>query len=141
MKIMGSLQIADVQEGMVLYGTTLNSLQVKHGFGRHIEYVIPQLSPVTMYTTLVSMENGIALFLIKTSVCIFVLRLIKGTYPRIRALLWVTIFILLTVTLAMELFFGLQCIPFWKVWHPKSPGKCISKSILTQVIRILGGTQ
>ena len=80
-------EIVNKRKGMVIYGTILSCLRVKYGFGRHIEYVLPQISQVTMYTTLVTMQNGIGTFLIKTSVCIFVLRLIQGTHPKIRALL------------------------------------------------------
>ena len=93
---------------------------------------------IIMYTTLVEIQNGIGTFLVKASVCFFVLRLIHGTNPKIRMLLWATIAVLFAITLATVMVIGLQCIPFRKTWHPEMHGSCISKSIQTQLIRILG---
>lgn len=93
-----------------------------------------------MYTTLVEIQNGIGTFLVKTSVCLFVLRLIHGTNPRVRILLWVTIAILFAITLSTVMVVGLQCVPFQKTWHPEMHGSCISKSVQTQLIRILGSS-
>ena len=123
---------------MTIYGSTLNTLQVKSGFGRHIEYLLPDVSRITMYTTIIEIENGIGTFLVKTSVCLFVLRLIRGTHPKIRVMLWVNIVVLLTDTLATLTVLGLQCIPFHKTWHPEVHGTCIPKPILTSVIRSYG---
>lgn len=126
-------------QAMSIYGAILNTLQVKYGFGRHIEYVLATLPRVAMYTTLVEMQNAIGTFLVKFSVCLFILRLIRRTYRKVRIVLWLTIFILFVLTITTLLVLGLQCIPFQKIWNREMPGSCFSASVLTQLIRILGG--
>ena len=126
-------------QAVSLFGSIINTLQVKQGFGQHVEYVVHNLGPIVMYTTIASIQNGIGTFLVKSSVCILVLRLIKGTHPRIRIILWFFITALLLFTLATLLVVGLQCIPMRKIWHPETPGFCIAKHVQPQLIRILGG--
>lgn len=117
----------------------MNTLQVKHGFGRHLPFVVSEVGPITMYTTLSEMQSGIGTYLVKCSVCAFVLRLIQGTHRRLRFTIWTTIAILTVVTLATLLVIGLQCIPLEKVWRPDLPGSCTPKSAQTQLIRVFGG--
>lgn len=127
------------QQPISLAGTILDTLQVNHGFGRHVEYVLPTLIEAEMYSVLAEMLSVIAILFIKISVCLFIQRLIRGTHPKIRVVLWVMIVIQLGVALVTDLLYGIACRPFKKLWDHKHPGRCLAPNALLAPMRLMGG--
>ena len=122
-----------------LCGSILDTLQVNYGFGRHAEYVRPTLIEAERYCVLAEMLGVIATFLIKISVCLFVLRLIRGTHPKIRVVLWGMIVIQLGVALVTDILYGTACRPFKKLWDRDQPGVCLAPGVLVVPMRLMGG--
>lgn len=120
-------------------GSILDTLQVNYGFGRHAEYIRPTLIEAEKYCMLAEMLGVIATFLIKVSVCLFVLRLIRGTHPKIRVVLWGMIVIQLGVALVTDILYGTACRPFKKLWDRDQPGVCLAHSVLVVPMRLMGG--
>ena len=121
-------------------GAALNHLQVKNGFGRHIYYLTDdQISQVIKWSTLVEMVNEIAVFFVKTSICLFILRMLSRTYRIVRFLVWATIAIFFVITAVAVITLAVQCTPFQGVWDKSLHPKCISSKVVTQITRAYGG--
>lgn len=110
-----------------------------YGFGRHAIYVRPTLIEAAKYGLLAEMLGVIATFLIKVSVCLFVLRLIRGTHPKIRMILWGLIVIQFGVAFVTDVLYGTACRPFKKLWDREQPGVCLSPEVLVAPMRLMGG--
>ena len=74
-------------------------------------------------------QATIATGLIKTSVCLFILRIIKGTHRRPSNIIIAFIVINILETLAFLFVICFQCTPFNKVWKPTIQGHCTSPTI------------
>ena len=79
--------------------------------------------------------------LIKTSVCLFILRIIKGTHRKLSKIIIAFMVINILGTLAFLFVICFQCIPFKKVWNPTIQGHCISPKILADANKGLGGEE
>ena len=131
---------ADTVKVLSVCGAALNHLQVKNGFGRHIYYLTDdQISQVIKWSTLVEMVNEIAVFFVKTSICLFILRMLSGTYRAVRFLVWATIAVFFVITAVAVMTLGVQCTPFQGVWDKSLRAKCISSKVVTQITRAYGG--
>lgn len=114
-------------------------MQMHLGFGRHVIYVEKTLSEASKWTTMAEIQATIAVGLIKTSVCLYILRIIKGTHRRLSMIIISFMVINILGTLAFVFVICFQCIPFNKVWRPTVQGHCISPAILADANKGLGG--
>lgn len=128
-----------IEQPICLCGSIIDTLQVRHGFGRHVEYIRPTLIKAEMYCMLAEMLGVIATLLIKISVCLFVRRLIRGTYPKLHVVLWGMIVIQIGVAFVTCVLFGTACRPFKKFWDPSHPGVCLAPDALLAAMRLMGG--
>lgn len=124
---------------MSLSCSIIDILRVRYGFGRHVEYVSPTLKQASMYDVLEELLNVITTALIKISVCLLVRRIIRGTHPKIRVVLWVLIVFTLALTFTTCMVFSLQCRPFRKIWDLEVPGVCSTHLNLGPLMRVVGG--
>ena len=86
-------------------------------------------------------QATIASGLIKNSVCLFILRIIKGTHRKLSKIIIAFMVINILGTLAFVFVICFQCIPFNKVWRPTVQGHCISPTILADGNKGLGGAR
>lgn len=125
---------------VTVVAAAFNHLQVKYGFGRHIYYLTDdQVSQVIKWSTLAEIVNEIAVFFVKTSICLFILRMLSVTYRTVRIIMWATIAVFFTITAVAVITLGVQCRPFQGVWDKSLHPQCISSKTLTQVTRAYGG--
>lgn len=114
-------------------------MQVHYGFGRHVDYIVPTIPNITEWTIIGIIISYVSIFLVKISVSIFILRVIKGTHRLIRIFLYYLMGFLTLSTVAAIVAASVQCIPLKKLWEPNVPGTCFSSSVSQQVTRIFGG--
>lgn len=91
------------------------------------------------WSTLVEMANEIAVFFVKTSICLFILRMLSGTHRTLRSIIWATIAIFFIITAVAVITLGVQCTPFEGVWDKSLHPKCISTPVVTKITRAYGG--
>ena len=68
-----------------------------------------------MYDVLEELINFIIILFIKVSVCLWIRRIIRATYPKVRVILWVMIVVLVLVAFTVCVIFSVQCKPFRKI--------------------------
>lgn len=107
--------------------------------GRHFEYILPTLP--NLIETFIVGEIGISIGigLVRISICMFVLRLIRGTHPRTRTALCAILSLNTVVTLAGIFTSVFQCRPLRKAWNPTIEGTCFTKHVSENIIRVVGG--
>ena len=118
---------------------TLTALEVQNGMGRHVVYILPTLSKLLKVVVLAELGVALGVGFVKLSICIFVLRLIKGTHRRIAIAVYTVMIMNTVITLVAVFCIAFQCTPFEKVWNPKVPGRCFSAQVLTEIVRVVGG--
>ena len=134
-----SLSVANITQLMAVYTQVVVGFLAKYGMGRHYEYILPNL-PDLIHTFIIGeIGSFIAIGLVRTSICIFVLRLIQGTHPRTRTALYCVLSLNGLLTLAAVLSIGVQCQPLNKAWNPTIEGRCFSAHPFGTVIRVVGG--
>lgn len=96
---------------------------------------------VVKWTIIAEIQNYSAVLLVKLSVCLFILRVIKGTHRNIAKFIYVLMVLMTMFALAAMLTDALQCFPLEKTWRPKLKGSCISPRILTRLTEVFGGKE
>ena len=92
-----------------------------------------------MVTTVAEIGVALGTGFVKLSVCIFVLRVIKGTHHKVAITLYSVIAINSAITIMAVFCLAFQCRPLRKAWEPEIPGSCFSAQILTDIVRVVGG--
>ncbi|KAL9123976.1 MAG: hypothetical protein Q9217_006649, partial [Psora testacea] len=105
--------------GNVVFGAVVNQKQVEYGFGRHLVYVKSTAVDIVKWTIIAEIQSYSAVLLVKLSVCLFILRVIKGTHRNIAKFIYVLMVLMTTLALAAMLTDALQCFPLEKAWRPK----------------------
>lgn len=78
-----------------------------------------------MYNTISQTFCIMSLCLCKISICISLLRILRGSYVRtVKWVLYVTILVVFAVNVAVVVTLFAQCKPVKKVWNSSIPGKC-----------------
>lgn len=78
-----------------------------------------------MYNTISQTFCILSLCLCKISICISLLRILKGSYIRtVKWVLYATILVVFAVNVAVVVTLFAQCKPVRKVWDPSTRGKC-----------------
>lgn len=91
------------------------------------------------WTIIAQIQSYSAVLLVKLSVCLFILRVIKGTHRYIARFIYVLMVLMTMLALTAMLTDALQCIPLEKASRPKMKGHCTSPRILTRLTEIFGG--
>ena len=110
-------------------------------FDRHKVYIRPpsNLIAIEKLVTLSIIQNAFSVTLVKTSICIFILRLIHGAQTRIRSVVYVNLIILISMFIVCIVVLCMQCIPLAKVWNPDIHGKCVSYELVKGVVKAFSG--
>lgn len=115
-------------------------LQVDNGFGRHIEYLQPdQISKCLLLTAILTMLHTVGTFLVRISVCLFVLRLVPPTHRELYRYTYLLIAFFTVITTATFLLFLLACIPIQGAWDMEVKARCIARSDLSIIAKTQGG--
>lgn len=93
----------------------------------------PQLVPIAKYLTINQLRSTISVFLIKLSICFFLLRILNFTYPRVRMIIIANIAVYGIMVTIFCFTFGFQCVPFKAVWDTSVPAHCIDKYIINNI--------
>ncbi|KAI9877447.1 MAG: hypothetical protein M1830_003869 [Pleopsidium flavum] len=111
---------------------------LEYGFGRHVVYVLPTVQGVTKWTIIAEIQSYSAVFLVKLSVCLFILRVLGPTHRYIARFLKLMMAIMAMLTVAAMLTDALQCFPLAKAWNRTLKGTCISHEVLTRLTEGFG---
>ncbi|RYC61564.1 hypothetical protein CHU98_g4646 [Xylaria longipes] len=116
------------------FNLTANMLEVascRAGYGRHLQFLtIEQRTTTRMLTLYIIFLSNIALWSIKMSISLFLLKLITGVHRRVR---WVIYTLMLVTSAAASLEFIvwlLQEKPLGRAWRPEIPGTVSNPEIL-----------
>ncbi|KAI8950465.1 hypothetical protein F4801DRAFT_549178 [Xylaria longipes] len=116
------------------FNLTANMLEVascRAGYGRHLQFLtIEQRTTTRMLTLYIIFLSNIALWSIKMSISLFLLKLITGVHRRVR---WVIYTLMLVTSAAASLEFIvwlLQAKPLERAWRPEIPGTVSNPEIL-----------
>lgn len=95
-------------------------------FGRHVYYLSnSQISRATKYTIFGEAFFLLSLGFSKTSICLFLLRILKSSHGKKKKLFLYFTIGLLTIATALAVVGPLgQCQPVSKQWNPNLPGHC-----------------
>ena len=127
-------------QGFAVTQTILLIIQVHSGLGRHVEYLQPdQISHVLLVTTIVEILHTVGTFLVRVSVCLFVLRLVPSTHRVFYTYTYVLIAFFAVVTVATVLLILLGCIPIQGTWDREIKARCISRSTISIIAKTQGG--
>ena len=100
---------------------------VDAGFGRHVYYLLPsETSTAIKYIILSEVAFNLSLATSKSSICVFLLSLIKNSLhnkPK-RIFLYSTIALLFVTTVISVSLILATCRPTPKIWNPTIPGTC-----------------
>ena len=138
---------------LAIFGDIVATLQVKAGWGQQyvarldmilgkpfadqshsVVYIPPpQFVPIVKYLTINQLRSTISVFLIKLSICLFLLRILDVTYPRVRLIIVANIMIYGIMVTIFCFAFGFQCVPFKAVWDTSIPAHCIAKSTINNI--------
>ena len=114
-------------------------VEVHSGFGRNIYYLtIVDIQHVGLYTTLCIMLLIVGTELVRTSVCLFVLRLMPVTRRSYRRWIWGLLAFCTIPSIANFLAQCFQCIPLSGLWDKTIKARCMTEADMTMIIRIQG---
>jgi len=116
----------------------INCEQVRNGAGRHEYYLQrPEIIEELKWHAFSQIQLYICTALIKTSVCLFLVRIVNKKY--LIRLLYALSAALIIVNLAVVIALVTQCRPFNKVWDVRIKGQCWKVDVLKTFGWIAGG--
>ena len=116
----------------------VNGEQVKYGAGRHEYYLQrPEIIQELKWHALSQIQLYICTALIKTSVCIFLIRIVNKKY--LIRLLHVLIAVIVMANIAVVIILLTQCRPLEKVWNVRVHGQCWRVEVLKKAGWVAGG--
>ena len=132
----------DASQGLAIAIASFLVVLVRNGFGRHQIFLRQsQISFIVKFNYIgaAAFVNP-SLALSRTSICIFLLKILQGSAARKRMffLYFNMTLLVLTVGLTIGFIFG-QCQPVAKIWNPEVPGKCEYQGALDKVSLFNGG--
>ena len=116
----------------------INGEQIKYGAGRHEYYLQrPEIIQELKWHAFSQIQLYICTALIKTSVCLFLIRIVNKRY--LVRLLSALSAALIIVNLAVVIALVTQCRPLDKVWDVRIKGQCWKVDVLKAFGWIAGG--
>ena len=112
-----------------------------YGFGQHQKSLYPnQVALAAKYYTIIASLMIPSLALSRTSICMFMLHLLRGSAAnKKKYFLYFNITLLILTTIVTMSLSLSQCQPATKVWYPEIPGKCRHVQIIKREIYFNGG--
>lgn len=128
-----------VAQILQIASTSLASVAISYGVGRHLVYIPPEdIQPVLYYSNILQPVGIPAFCLPKISVAILIVSLMGPEKRGAWFLYATTAIVFLTSTLSAIMLFA-QCNPPNHAWHPLEPAKCLPGSILVTIGYVAGG--
>ncbi|KAI0812857.1 integral membrane protein [Xylaria sp. FL0064] len=116
------------------FNLTANILEVVSchaGYGRHLQFLtVEQRRTTRMLTLYIIFLSNIALWSIKMSISLFLLKLITGVHRRVRWIVYTLMFFTSAATSLEFIVWLLQAKPLPKAWNPDIPGTVSNPEIL-----------
>ncbi|KAL9092297.1 MAG: hypothetical protein Q9165_004471 [Trypethelium subeluteriae] len=107
---------------------------------RHINYVNPGNFPVLAKVTLIaSFVNTLGIMIVKISVCLFLLRMVRRARFSVLWLVYANLVILVPFTIATIIIDLLQCRPIEGYWNKSINAKCISPDTINVILKVQSG--
>ena len=101
-----------------------------YGLGRHIEYLSPyQFVQMAKWLWVGELTNLFAVYLVRVSVSLFLLRLVPHNKKIYTRALWISITTWTITNIYASIIYLIQCRPIQKVWKPMIPGTCLNPTI------------
>ena len=117
------------KQAISVVALAINSEQVKNGAGRHEYYLQrPEIIEELKWHTFSQIQLYICTALIKTSVCLFLIRIVNKKH--LVRLLSILSAALIIVNLAVVIALVTQCRPLHKVWDVRVKGQCWKVEVL-----------
>ncbi|KAF1975781.1 hypothetical protein BU23DRAFT_597523 [Bimuria novae-zelandiae CBS 107.79] len=126
---------------IAVFGAACNTIMVQNNFGRHIEYMSEEnISESLKYVVYAVIQTYIAIYLVKLSVCFFVLRIMSKTHDYIRWVVYVLMAIPTVVTVVGVTLTCVQCTPIEgsRNLDPHFHKKCLPAHVQVSVARAFG---
>lgn len=121
-----------------MVAVVINGEQVKNGAGRHEYYLQrPEIIEELKWHAFSQIQLYMCTALIKTSVCLFLIRIVNKKY--LVRFLYTLSATLIMVNLAVVIVLVTQCRPLEKVWDVRVNGQCWKIDVLKTVGWIAGG--
>ena len=120
----------------------ITSFQVQYGYGRHAFYIpTPHALKLGALNIVNTDINALILFFVRTSICVFLFRMTKGTANSLRwsISIWAAVSLNALVAIATIVLYSTLCIPLESLWNMKVPGNCSVLEHATNIIKALGG--
>ncbi|KAF2998313.1 hypothetical protein E8E13_007683 [Curvularia kusanoi] len=124
-----AIALATIKKVFSIAWSVCQIIQIYHGLGRHVEAVTYDnvvTSLKALYASIVFYVFGLTL----TKVSILWQYLRIATERPVRVFCWISIWFTLAVSVEALVAGLLQCNPVAKFWDQRTPGKCISVSVL-----------
>ena len=129
-----------VHQASTIVGSSLITLQVHAGYGRHVYYLSKiQLVETAKWTVSTQIPVVIGICFLKISVCFFVLRMISDTIEAIRRVIVGFMTILSVLTVVNMLLLCLQCMPIQGFWDPRIKAHCMKPSDVEKISKAFSG--
>ena len=119
----------------------ITSCQVHIGYGRHAFYLTKaEGSKLGALNIVVTDINALVLFFVRTSICIFLLRMTQGTHKSLQwaIAIYAAVALNTLVALATIVLYSILCIPLNSLWDLNIQGNCSVLGHATVIIKVLG---
>ena len=120
----------------------ITSYQVHLGYGRHAAYLpMENASKLGALNIVVTDINALVLFFIRTSICIFLLRMTQGLNNSLQwsISIWIAFTLNALVLIGTIVLYSILCIPLNSLWDLSVQGNCSVLEHATTTIKALGG--
>lgn len=124
------------------HGLLLGSSSIDGNTDSHldIDYLQPhQIENVIRTTIMLEALNTIGTFLVRVSVCLFILRLVPPMHRDFHKYTYILIAFFAVISTATFLLILLGCIPFQGFWDMQIKARCIPRSVLSITAKTQGG--
>ena len=124
-------------QSLNVIANSFDTVAAKSGFGRHAQFLkFDQLVTAGKYAQMAVCVAGIAVWATKTSICFFLLGIIKRTHIIFAWFIWILMGFTTVTTFIGLLLWGLQAKPLPKLWDPTIPGTRDSPKRFLDVVYI-----
>ena len=114
--------------------------EAANGAGKHTHSLTTtQKTGFIKWTLVAETELVIATCVIKSSVCVFVLRFLNKTRKGLHFCIYGLIAFMVISTFALVVALLAQCRPLTKLWNPSREGICYPEHVLYSVAYVQGG--
>ena len=122
-----------------LFEATCNGFNTHYGVGMHIKYLsLSQVTGSMKWLTIGTLASFAGLFFLRASVAASVFRLLGKTHNHSRWKIHVATGLSAVITIFSIVVFIAQCRPFQAVWDKQIKGRCFSKQVPSDAVRIYG---